>query len=244
MRVSLLLASLPALALADASPPSRSLGVTPPTTIEYSRSTDGKNTISATEYAPGTPLFLVDGGPQRVVQRLHNGEYVVEFVGTRRTVPFVALTPFAFVVGTDSVTVGFSYDFKIHVRGGGGDELVLEPAGQGYMSVKGGNVSAELVEGAAPVPLIHVSSRPEACSDYWEIYVSLVDGVPRQALALYSIADPPTMSTSTVKFAGDTAVVTTRTAEDEKSAHTTRTRYRFDGRVFVDVSKRAATRSK
>jgi hypothetical protein len=155
-------------------------------------------------------------------------------------------TPLAFEIAGQRVTVGFDLsaasDFKIHVHAPGG-ELVLEPAGQGYMSRKGGNVMAELAGNVAPVPLVKIASRPEACSDFWEVYVSVVDGVPRQALALYGLADPPSMSSSTVKLAGDTAVVTTRTAEDETHTRTKRTRYRWNGSVFVE-SKRAAPSSK
>jgi hypothetical protein len=155
--------------------------------------------------------------------------------------------PYRFVVGGRAVTVGFERDFQIHVRAAGGGDLALEPSGQGYMSRTGGNVSADLVDKGLPVPLLRVASRPEACSDYWEVYVSVVDGVPRKALELYGLADPPSMSTPSVKFSGsDGAVVTTRTAEDEdgKKVRVERKRYRFDGRVYVDVSKRASAHSK
>jgi len=148
-------------------------------------------------------------------------------------------------VGDRAVTVGFGADWKIHVRVTGGGELVLEPAGRAYVGHDAWKLGAELVDGVAPVPLVKVSSRPEACSDYWDIYVSIVDGVPRNALELDSVADPPVMQTTTAKLSRDgTAVVTTRTSEDDKHVRTRRTRYRFDGRVFVEVSKRAVTRSK
>ena len=167
-------------------------------------------------------------------------------------VPAVALadasTPRAtseLAVGDRKVTVGLGDDDKIHVRVAGGGELLLDPAGRAYVGRDQWKVAGELVAGVAPVPLVKVSSRPEACSDYWEIYVSVVDGVPRQALALYGVADPPAMQSSTVKFARDgTAVVTTKTSEDEKVMRVTRTRYRFDGRVYVAVPKRATARSK
>lgn len=167
-------------------------------------------------------------------------------------VPAVALadaaTPRAtseLAVGDRKVSVGIGDDDKIHVRVAGGGELLLDPAGRAYVGRDQWKVAAELADGVAPVPLIKVSSRPEACSDYWDIYVSVVDGVPRIALALYSVADPPAMQTSTVKLARDgTAVVTVRTEEDERHVRTRRTRYRFDGRVYVAVPKRPATRSK
>jgi hypothetical protein len=153
--------------------------------------------------------------------------------------------PTSLTVGDRAVTVGFGDDWKIHVRVTGGGELVLEPAGQAYVGHDVLRVQAELATDVAPVPLLKVSSRPEACADFWEIYVSVVDGVPRKALELYGLADPPAMATPSVKFARDgTAVVTLRTEEDEKHVRTKRTRYRFDGRVYVDVSKRAGTKSK
>ena len=154
-------------------------------------------------------------------------------------------SPTELAVGDRTVTVALEADDKIHVRVKGGGELLLDPAGRAYVGRDQWKVDAELVAGVAPVPLFKVSSRPEACSDYWDIYVSVVDGVPRQALALYGVADPPAMQSSTVKFARDgTAVVTTTTSEDEKVVRTRRTRYRFDGRVYAAVPKRAAARSK
>ena len=75
--------------------------------------------------------------------------------------------------------------------------------------------------------------------------MSIVDGVPREALGLYGLADPPSMATPSVKFGRDgTAVVTLRVEEDEKHVRIKRTRYRFDGKVYVDVSKRADAQSK
>ena len=153
--------------------------------------------------------------------------------------------PVTLDVGGRAVTVAFGADFKIHVRVRDGGELAVEPAGQGFLSRKGGNASVALFS-RGPVPLVRIDSRPEACSDYWEIYVSVVDGVPREALSMNGIADPPAMSTPSVKFAGDGAVVTTRTSEDEdgKKVRVERKRYRFDGRVYAPVSKRASAVSK
>lgn len=148
-------------------------------------------------------------------------------------------------VGDRTVTVALASDDKIHVRVSGGGELLLEPAGRAYVGRDAWKVEAALVTREVPVPLVKVSSRPEACSDYWDIYVSVVDGVPRNALELDSVADPPAMQTSTVKLGRDgTAVVTVRTEEDGKHVRTTRTRYRFDGRVYVAVPKRGSTHSK
>jgi hypothetical protein len=252
MRLPFLLMLVPALALADAStpppPPPPKAGPAPaaPTTIEYTQSADGTQT-QATAYAPGTSLFTVDGGrPVRVLDR-RDRDYLVEDRGQRRTVAFVELTPFAFAIDGRTVTVGFGADFKIHVRVQGGGDLALAAAGQGYLSQKGGNLTAALVAHAAPVPLVEVGSHPEACADFWDIYVSAVAGVPRQALALYGVADPPAMQESTAKFdaRAGSAVVTTRTTADEGApTRTKRTRYRFDGSVYVEVSKRPAGGSK
>lgn len=152
--------------------------------------------------------------------------------------------PFSLRAGDRAITVGFGADDKIHVRVAGGGELVLEPAGRAYVGREAWNVSAELVIGAAPVPLVKVGSHPEACADFWDIYVSVVEGIPRNALELDGVADPPAMQSSTAKLSGATAVVTTRTSEDEKHTRVTRTRYRWNGTVYEPVSKRAPTRSK
>ena len=151
--------------------------------------------------------------------------------------------PTSFTVGDRAVTVGWGDDGEIHVRVKGGGDLLLKPAGRAYVSEDGLTFHAELAANVAPVPLLKVSSRPEACGDYWDIYVSVVDGVAREALALYGLADPPSMSSSTAKFAGDTVVVTTRTAEDETHTRTKRTRYRWNGTVYVE-SKQAPAKSK
>ena len=69
--------------------------------------------------------------------------------------------------------------------------------------------------------------------------------MPREALGLYGLADPPSMATPSVKFGRDgTAVVTLKVDEDEKHVRTTRKRYRFDGKVYVELSKRADAKSK
>src|SRR4051794_31179463 len=214
MRVSFLLALVPAVAVADASTPDKSPAANAPNeprALEYWLDSDGKEPHCAPKNARGCDL-----------------------------------TPLSFDVDGQRVTVGFERDYKIHVRADKG-ELVLDAAGQGFMSRTRGNGTAQPPRARrAPGPPLELGSRPEACSDYWDVYVSVVGGVPRQALALYGLADPPAMSSSTAKLAGDTAVVTTRTAEDEKHTRVKRTRYRWNGSAYVEiaVSKRAATRSK
>lgn len=157
--------------------------------------------------------------------------------------PPVALFPPATTGGWE-VTVGFGSDGKIHVRVRGGGELVLEPAGRAYVGKEALRVEATMASGA-PVPLVKVSSRPEACSDYWDIYVSVVGGVPRKALEVYGIADPPVMQTPTAKLSGATATITTRET-DEEGAHVKirRTRWRWNGTVYEPLSKRLNSVSK
>jgi hypothetical protein len=248
VRQSLLFLLLPALAFADASTPGKPAGtVAAPSVIEYDQAPDGK--LTNTEYAPGMRLYLAADGTPVTVAAAKGGDYeVVDDAGRRQKLPFVALTPFAFTIGGARVTVAFRSDFKVVVRGKG--TLALDPAGRGYVFNKGGNVSAVVVEGVAPVPLLKVSSRPEACSNYWDTYVSIVDGVPREALTLDGVADPPVSQRSTAKFdpRAGTAVVTTIISEDEDGKHdrTTRARYRWDGSTFVKLgrSKRVAPESK
>lgn len=149
-----------------------------------------------------------------------------------------ALTPLAFTVDGIPVTVAFGADFQIHVRAAGHD-LVLEPAGQAYLSRRGGDVSARLVTGAVGgVPLILVSSRPEACSDFWDVYVSVVGGVPKKALELGGVADPPVSETRSVKFdaRARTATVKVVTQEDELAKPKVKIeRWRWQTDAFVKL---------
>jgi hypothetical protein len=222
MRLSFLLVLVPLVARGDVAPPGRPLPPPNPRLLEYWRESGDRPDHCA----------VVDGDDEH--PRLRTG---------------CDRAPFHFDVAGRRVTVGFADDYKIHVRlDGTRDELVLDPAGQGYLSRQGGNVSALVVDGIAPVPLIKLASRPEACADFWDIYVSVVDGVPRKALELFGVADPPAMMSSTVKFARDEAVVTTRTSEDEGGhARIKRVRYRWNGTVFAQIvptSKRAPGVSK
>ena len=248
VRQSLLFLLVPALAFADASTPGKApRSVAAPTVIEYDQAADGR--FTGTDYAAGMRLYLAaDGAPVTVVGPRGDGYGIVDEAGAHRTLPFVALTPFAFTVDGTRVTVAFRADFKIVVRAKG--TLVLDPAGLGYVFNKGGNVAAVVADGVAPVRLLKVSSRPEACSNYWDTYVSLVDGVPREALTLAGVADPPVSQSFSARFdpRAGTAVVTTEITQDEEGGHEkrSRARYRWNGSVFVKEarSKRAAVESK
>ena len=86
--------------------------------------------------------------------------YLVKSGGFPSKPTFLEVTPYGFVIGGKPVTVGFGEDFQIHVRAAGGGELAVEAAGQGFLSRKGGNVSAELVDKGVPAPFIKISLAP------------------------------------------------------------------------------------
>ena len=137
----------------------------------------------------------------------------------------------------EAATVGFDADGQIRVRVGT-SSVTLRPAGEGYLSRKGGNVEARLIDArVAGLPLLLVASRPEACSDYWETYVSAVGGTARVALETAGLADPPSFSEPSVAFDArrGTAVVTQKQL-DESGARVVkrqRTRYRLVDGVYV-----------
>lgn len=156
--------------------------------------------------------------------------------------------PVAVSVGGVAVRVFFGADERIHVRAPGHPDLTLVPAGRAYLGAPERTFKVALVGTAVTgVPLLRISSRPEACSDYWDDYVSIAGGAPHVVLELAGVADPPAFSEPSVKFdaAAGTAVVTTRVTEDEGARpRVTRRRYRWNGTAFVPLSKRAAAASK
>ena len=246
------------VALADVTAPEARV----PTELEYVGPLADSKTPAPwefTEYEKGAVVYL--RGEDRAVEVLgpsdsavvgerHDRFYRVRNVGGAGEAFRVfggALTPWRLVVGGRVVTVGFDGDYKIHVHVIGGGELVLDPAGQGYLSQRGGNVSAELVDArVAGMPLLLLSSRPHACADFWQIYVSVENGVPRNALELDGLVDPPTHQEAHVKFDPRTrsAVVTTETDTGEIKPKRTRERFMWKEGVFVNVSKRADKESK
>ncbi len=220
--------------------------------LEYSAPNGGKlvldEQVRFTGWKPGDRLFrIVDDGAITIAQvgegasidGLVNNWYT-DAAGTR--VFGGSLTPFRFSAdfdgdGTPEVaTVSFAADFQIRVRIGD-SELLMRPAGGAYLSQKGGNVSAHL-ETVFGIPMLKIGSHPEACSDYFDTYVSYAGGKAQVALELGGLADPPVHSTPSVKFEPKTrtAVVSqTNSEEDEKGGvhvHKSVTRYHLVGGVF------------
>lgn len=161
------------------------------------------------------------------------------------------LTPFAFRANLDTdgdkelVTISFTPTFKVRVRvvdpgtPPRTQHVDLEPAGQGYLTQKGGNATGSLIDAAhAGLPLIKVDSLPEACADYSTTYLSY-DGTLRTALALTGVADPPVHSSFEVRFdpTDRTAEVVRVNEEEYEEGHPhiekETTRYRLRGGVFV-----------
>lgn len=264
VRPWLLLWLVPAVARADVTAPSppAARAAAAPTTLEYTGPAEGAPPPRQwvyTEYPPGARLFVAaDGRPVRVARPAepaevggrHDRWYVVDDAGRRARRFGGELTPLRFVVDGRVVTVFLGADYRVHVHAPPAPDLVLRPAGEAYLGVRGGKVSAAVVAGAAPgVELLRVASRPEACANYWEDYVSVAGGAPHVALALDGVADPPAFATPTVEFdvRAGRAVVTTRIAEEENGpTRATRRRYRWNGTTFVASpgSKRAPRLSK
>lgn len=211
--------------------------------------------VAFTEYQPGERVCRrSDGEPLLVkaaagrVRRdgLVNRLYAVEHAdGVSEEVFGGELTPICLRADFDGdgkdepITVGFDADGQIVVRIGA-SSVAFRAAGEGFLSRKGGNAEARLVEGrTAGLPLLLVASRPEACGDFSETYVSGVDGHARVALALVGVADPPAFSTPSVAFdpKRKSAVVTqTELDEDGKRAvRRVRTRFQLKAGVFVEM---------
>jgi hypothetical protein len=226
--------------------------------FEYSLADDEKLHPDAdyrfTEWKPGTRLFTAGGASvtvEEVGERARVGArvnrwYTVRIAGDRKRMFGGELTPFAFTTDLDGdgkpevVAVTFTDDFQIAVQIGA-STVKLRAAGGAFLSQKGGNASASVVDASvAGLPLLRVDSRPEACADYSETYVSFAGGQAKIALALSGLADPPVHSTPSVKFNPKTrtAVVTqTNSQEDDNGrTHTKKivTRYRLAGGVFVE----------
>jgi hypothetical protein len=148
-------------------------------------------------------------------------------------------------VATLSFSAGFQLRLMV-IKNGTAVELELEPAGQGFLSQKGGWGALAFV-GNAGIPLLRIDSRPEACSDFTVTYVSDVGGKLQPALVLNGLADPPNHSIPSVKFDAKTktAVVTQTNSEEDDKGRThskkTLTKYKLepDG-----VYREAATEKK
>ena len=132
-----------------------------------------------------------------------------------------ALTPLRFAADLDGdgeeeiATVSIGWDFKVRVLEPAvkGDGRVatydLEPAGRSVLGTAGGSASARLVLAReAGLALLQIDSRPEACADFWTVYLSYAApggkaGMPgklRAALSLSGLVDPPVATTYEVVF--------------------------------------------
>lgn len=259
MRLLFPLAFVSVVAHADVATPSPAGGVArAAASLFYEGPAEGasEQTWRFTEYAAGAevapagaaaPCTVVAPLEPAVVGGRHDRFYRIDCAHQQRKI-FGAELALRVVAGDQPVAVSIEADYKIHVRAPRG-ELLLEPAGQGYLSRRGGNVSVEPAGTVAGVPLVKLGSHPEACADFWDVYVSVVDGVPHDALALVGVADPPVMSSSTVKLdaRAGSALVTTRVTDEEGGApRIRRERYRWNGTIFAPLtsSKRAPRLSK
>lgn len=103
-------------------------------------------------------------------------------------------------------TVAFTAEKKIRVRFfepklKKETSVDVAPTGGAYISFIGGYAWPELVKKAtAGLPLVHVDTHVEACSDFSDYWVSYRDGTPRVALWLAGLRDPPNMATYRVEF--------------------------------------------
>lgn len=160
------------------------------------------------------------------------------------------LTPFAFErdfnrdgVG-DVATVAMSADFQIRTRFKLGSKtgdatqswVDTRPSGEGYLSRAGGGVAASVVaEKTAGLTLVKLESRPEACSDYSDTYVSNL-GTPMTALSLTGLVDPPNNAQFELRFLPKqkAAVASWQiTEEEEKPPRRRVDRYLLEGGEFV-----------
>jgi hypothetical protein len=234
-----------------------------PRTIEY-HAPDGKAAdadFRFSELKKGDRVWLAaTGAPVTITEvlgRERDGDRVNLRYGVRRPDGSEAkvfggdLTPLRVEADLDGdgkpevAILSFSASFQLRVmviKNGSAAELELEPAGQGYLSQKGGWGALAFV-GDAGIPLLRIDSRPEACSDFTVTYVSDVGGKLQPALVLTGLADPPNHSIPSVKFDAKTktAVVTQTNSEEDDKGRThskrTLTRYRLepDG-VFREVA--------
>lgn len=188
--------------------------------------------------ATGTAVEVMEVGTvvDRVGGRM-DGWYRVEAGDRAGWMHGSQLTPFAWRDdfdgdgGEEVITVFMEPAFAIRVlvyepelKAGQHSWLDLDPAGQAFMSVRGGEATAEHLKAkVASIPLVHVHSGPEACSDYADWWVSYRSpgpgrmGLLRVALETAGMTDPPVFHTPVVELSGSRkiAVVTTTSVSDE-----------------------------
>lgn len=252
MRQLLLLVTTAAVSLARADEPSQ---------IYYSRPSDEKRRAEAdhafSEWPVGTTLCDVDDGATFVVSAIgakgtldgrvdRYYEVTPQAGGPTRKVFGGRLTALCFNADLDGdaqadhAQVFFTSEFKIRVRARGGT-LDIEPRGGAYLSRVGGPATAVLLDTkVAGVPLLKVGSRPEACSDYGDYYVSFDQaGAPHLALAVEGLADPPTHVTPTLRFdpRAGTATVTMKYENEDDKPRKEVLRYRRVNGVYQLVKR-------
>lgn len=192
-------------------------------------------------------------GPRVKEDGLVNRWYKVKAGGKEGHVFGAFLTPFAVTADFDgdkqpeTATVSFNSGMKILVRVKDGEDTVSEveltPAGEGFLSRKGGVVSSAklLPPEKMGTPLVEIGSHIEACGDYWDAYVSYTGGKAREALKLTGVSDPPVSQVQEVKFSPGLAEVEETVVEpDDKGKENktvTRSKLPFKDGVFQKQDK-------
>lgn len=169
------------------------------------------------------------------------------------------LTPLAFAADLDGdgsveiATVAFAADFKVRVRvlkpgvadAGRLSWVEFVPAGGAYLHQRGGVAMAKLRPAAETgVPLVQVDSQREACSDFWQAYVSYTGGErgpsaagkARVALHLNGVTDPPVGDEFEVQFQPSSrSVIVSRKIAEERAGRVRRRRTRETLRLHDGV---------
>jgi hypothetical protein len=207
--------------------------------------------------ALGERVRVLDGAAApRVEDGFLHRWVLVEAAGDRGFVFGGFLTPLAFDADldgdgrTEHATAAFTADARVMVRISSGARAPLSVsfrvAGEGYVSARGGSISARLVPASeAGVALLLVSTGQEACADYSRVFVSFLPtsqepvARPRIALVTTGLTDPPSFAEPKEEFESATRSVTVRTlmrSEDgngrEVTGPDTVVRYRLRDAVY------------
>lgn len=224
---------------------------------------EGKNAIARLPMGARVTIRAVQDEPVDIGGRVDQWYSVETLDGAEHRKGFVfggGLTPLAFTADLDGdgsaeiATVAFTADFKVRVRilkpgvadAGRLSWVEFVPAGGAYLRQRGGVVTAKLRTAAETgVPLVQVDSQREACSDFWQAYVSYTGGErspsaageAQVALHLRGVTDPPVGDEFEVQFqsASRTAIVSRNIAEERAGRvrrRRTRETLRLQGGVF------------